>query len=458
MGPRPSFVPTSTARGPSRWPPPRSTWRRSRPPATAPSPHAKRIRELEGVQLAHRLLDETIMRALDSERGKVGSSNRMLYNLTLLKLDDFKPLLEARTRHIHEGQIGLYAAMPQLDTDKLSLDEHKELVAIERRRLELINKASPDGVNLSRPAIAQAEPGAGDRRGRRVLRSSQCWLTRTSTPSRRTWRAASRGCRSSTRAISCPRTCAPTFARPGTSSSPRRASSTTGTSARCARSCRRSRTGRDPQARDLGAAGVDEDDHRLDRVADLGVDDEAVASLHDRELRPRDADRARDASLPRPHQLRLVPGSLEARLPPARGPEQARRVRQRLGRCALRRGAGREEDDRPARSSHPPRRPQRRRFRRARPRVRTGERQRLARRDAPHPPPGPRAAGRDHHPAAPARARPLRARARLEPGRCCACPSATTPSTPSPGPTTRARSPASFCGPSGSARRATRRA
>lgn len=118
-----------------------------------PSPFAAKIREAEGVQLAHRLLDETIMRALDPERGKVGASNRLLHNLNLLKLEDFKPLLEARTRHIHEGQVGLYAAQPQLDTSRLTLDEHKELISLEHRRWELIAKAAPDGVKLPQAAL-----------------------------------------------------------------------------------------------------------------------------------------------------------------------------------------------------------------------------------------------------------------------------------------------------------------
>ncbi len=111
----------------------------------APSELTQSIKEAEKVHLAHRLLDEYLMRAFDSERGKSGSSNRMLHNLSLLQVEDFKPLLEARVKHVHSGQVGLYAALPQLDTDRLSLDEHRELIALERRREELIAKATPEG-------------------------------------------------------------------------------------------------------------------------------------------------------------------------------------------------------------------------------------------------------------------------------------------------------------------------
>ena len=110
---------------------------------SAPSPLAARIKELEGVQLVHRLLDEFIMRALDAERGKSGSSNRMLHNLSLLKLEDFKPLLEARTRHIHEGAVGIYQ-MPQIDTSRWTLEQHREFVALRKRMGELVALAQPE--------------------------------------------------------------------------------------------------------------------------------------------------------------------------------------------------------------------------------------------------------------------------------------------------------------------------
>jgi hypothetical protein len=71
-------------------------------------------------------------RALDAERGKQGSSNRMLHNLALTRskrrgsrLEAFLPLLEARTRHIHEGSVGHF---PMLDASKLT-DEELELLA-----------------------------------------------------------------------------------------------------------------------------------------------------------------------------------------------------------------------------------------------------------------------------------------------------------------------------------------
>ena len=114
---------------------------------SAPPPHLAKIRELETVQLAHRLFDEVIMRALDAERGRSGASNRMLHNLSLLKLDDFKPLLEARTRHIHEGAVGVYA-MPQIDTDLWSLEEHREFVEIRQRMNELLAKAAPQNAAM----------------------------------------------------------------------------------------------------------------------------------------------------------------------------------------------------------------------------------------------------------------------------------------------------------------------
>lgn len=107
------------------------------------SPFAGRIKELEGVQLVHRLLDEAIARALDPEKGRSGASNRVLHNLLLLKAEDFKPLLEARTRHIHEGAVGIYQ-MPQIDTSKWSIEQHREFVELRKRMAELVAVAQPD--------------------------------------------------------------------------------------------------------------------------------------------------------------------------------------------------------------------------------------------------------------------------------------------------------------------------
>lgn len=120
----------------------------------APTPIVKRIKELEGVQLAHRLLDETIMRALDGERGKVGASNRVLYNLSLLTLESFKPLLEARVRHVHSGSVGLYAALPKIDTSKWTIEQQEEFIQLEARRSELLALATLEGqVATSRPEL-----------------------------------------------------------------------------------------------------------------------------------------------------------------------------------------------------------------------------------------------------------------------------------------------------------------
>jgi hypothetical protein len=123
----------------------------------APSPFAGQIRELEGVQLAHRLFDEYLMRALDQEKGKSGASNRMLYNLSLLSVDSFKPLLEARTRHIHEGMVGIYA-MPQIDTSKWTIEQQEEFLKLDARRSELIALAQPEG----QKALTQAAPAADE--------------------------------------------------------------------------------------------------------------------------------------------------------------------------------------------------------------------------------------------------------------------------------------------------------
>jgi hypothetical protein len=121
----------------------------------APSPLALRVKEAEGFHLAHRLLDETIMRALDAERGRSGSSNRMLHNLNLLKLEDFRPLLEARIRHTHEGAIGVYA-MPAIDTEKWSVEQQREFVELRRRMVELLEVARPDGTDAPRRAALPA--------------------------------------------------------------------------------------------------------------------------------------------------------------------------------------------------------------------------------------------------------------------------------------------------------------
>lgn len=108
-----------------------------------PSTLTIEVEEAEGVRLVHRLLDEAILRALDPERGRSGASNRVLHNLLLLKAEDFRPLLEARTRHIHEGAVGIYQ-MPQIDTSKWSIEQHREFVELRKRMSELIAMAQPD--------------------------------------------------------------------------------------------------------------------------------------------------------------------------------------------------------------------------------------------------------------------------------------------------------------------------
>jgi hypothetical protein len=115
----------------------------------APSPFAARIKELEGVQLVHRMLDEAIVRGLDPEKGKSGASNRVLHNLLLLKAEDFRPLLEARTRHIHEGAVGIYQ-MPQIDTSKWSIEQHREFVELRKRMSELVAVAQPENAAIGR--------------------------------------------------------------------------------------------------------------------------------------------------------------------------------------------------------------------------------------------------------------------------------------------------------------------
>ncbi len=102
-----------------------------------------KIESAERTRMLERLLDEYIMRALDSERGKSGSSNRALSNLLTLLHDSFKPFLEARTRHIHEGAVGVYA-LPQIDTDKWTLEQHQEFVSLRKRMNELLVLARPE--------------------------------------------------------------------------------------------------------------------------------------------------------------------------------------------------------------------------------------------------------------------------------------------------------------------------
>lgn len=68
---------------------------------------------------------------------------RALYTLLMLNHPDWKPLLEARTRHIHEGAVGIFA-LPQIDTSKWTIEQHEEFVALEARRNELLELARPD--------------------------------------------------------------------------------------------------------------------------------------------------------------------------------------------------------------------------------------------------------------------------------------------------------------------------
>lgn len=102
----------------------------------------KRLNALERLRAIERAFDEYMLRALDPERGRSGSSNRALLNVLTLISPTFKPFLEARVRHVHTGAVGLYA-QPTLDTSKLTLEEQRELIEIERRRLVLIEKARP---------------------------------------------------------------------------------------------------------------------------------------------------------------------------------------------------------------------------------------------------------------------------------------------------------------------------
>jgi hypothetical protein len=126
-----------------------------------PSPLAGSIKDLEQVQLAHRVFDEYLLRAFDAERGKSGASNRLLYNLGLLTHESFKPLLEARVRHVHSGAVGLYSALPQIDTERWSLEEQEEFVRLEARRSELLAKAHPEGAKAL-PAANGSENGASN--------------------------------------------------------------------------------------------------------------------------------------------------------------------------------------------------------------------------------------------------------------------------------------------------------
>ncbi len=124
------------------------------------NPLSMKIETLERVRMLERLLDEYIMRALDVERGRSGSSNRALANLLTLLHDTFKPFLEARTRHIHEGAVGVYA-LPQIDTDKWTLEQHQEFVSLRKRMNELLTLAQP----TSAPVLASIEMTSSDSNG-----------------------------------------------------------------------------------------------------------------------------------------------------------------------------------------------------------------------------------------------------------------------------------------------------
>jgi len=120
------------------------------------NPLSMKIESLERLRMLERMLDEYIMRALDSERGKSGSSNRALANLLTLLHDTFKPFLEARTRHIHEGAVGVYA-LPQIDTDRWTLEQHQRFVALRKEMNELLVIARPDGAQ-GFPELEAAPP------------------------------------------------------------------------------------------------------------------------------------------------------------------------------------------------------------------------------------------------------------------------------------------------------------
>lgn len=108
------------------------------------SPFGRKLADMEKLRLLERLLDEYIERALDPEKGRSGSSNRALQNLLTLLHDTFKPFLEARTRHIHEGAVGVYA-LPQIDTDKWTLEQHQRFVELRKEMNELLAIARPEG-------------------------------------------------------------------------------------------------------------------------------------------------------------------------------------------------------------------------------------------------------------------------------------------------------------------------
>ena len=103
----------------------------------------QRLEAIERARIVERAFDEYLERALDPERGRSGSSNRALLNLLTLLSRTFKPFLEARVRHVHSGSVGLFA-QPVIDTSKLSLEEQRELIELERRRQVLVAKARPD--------------------------------------------------------------------------------------------------------------------------------------------------------------------------------------------------------------------------------------------------------------------------------------------------------------------------
>jgi len=124
------------------------------------SPLQQRIVSLERLHLLDRMIDEFVERGLDPERGKSGSSNRVLRDLLTLMHDWFKPFLEARMhRHIHEGAVGVFA-MPQLDTDKWTLEQHQEAVELRRRLNVLYELARPDGAPDPLMTSVALPPGA----------------------------------------------------------------------------------------------------------------------------------------------------------------------------------------------------------------------------------------------------------------------------------------------------------
>ena len=98
--------------------------------------------------LDDRLESEYVERALDQEKGANGSANRMLHHLALIRslrrgrLEQFKPLLEARTRHIHEGAVGHY---PMLDVSRLTDEELETLQALMAKAGSQQQPAQVDG-------------------------------------------------------------------------------------------------------------------------------------------------------------------------------------------------------------------------------------------------------------------------------------------------------------------------